>query len=122
MKPSEAIRALFDGWEKSNPDAVADLFTSDGKYEDPLQPRHLVGPDEIREGCGRGMAAIRECKIKTRNLLETPDLGFVEGFFASKDIKSGERFDFAFAALVEMRDGKIARLAEYFDTGPLVPQ
>jgi ketosteroid isomerase-like protein len=122
MKPGEAIKALFDGWEKSDPDAVADLFTSDGIYEDPLQPKHLVGPDEIRQGCGTGIAAITDCQIKTLHFLESLELGFAEGFFASKDVNSGERFDFPFALLVEMREGKIARLAEYFDTKPLIPQ
>jgi len=122
MKPGEAIRTLFDGWEKSDPDAVADLFTSDGVYEDPLQPKHMAGPDEIREGCGAGIAAITDCQIKILHLLERSELGFVEGFFASKDVNSGERFDFPFALLVEMKKGKIARLAEYFDTKPLFPQ
>ena len=43
------------------------------------------------------------------------------GFFASKLREGGERFDFPFAILVELRDERIARLAEYFDTRPLVP-
>jgi ketosteroid isomerase-like protein len=33
----------------------------------------------------------------------------------------GDRFDFPFAILVELTGGRIARLAEYFDTRPLVP-
>ena len=31
----------------------------------------------------------------------------------------GGRFDFPFAMAVEVQDGRIARLTEYFDTAPL---
>jgi ketosteroid isomerase-like protein len=43
----------------------------------------------------------------------------VEAEFRS-GLAAGGRLDFDFAMLVELRDGRIARLAEYFDTRPLV--
>ena len=121
MGPNEAVQALFKGWEAGNADAVAELFTADGVYEDPLQPGDMVGPDAICQGCGMGMSMITDCRIKITNWLEKDNCGFFEGFFASQTADSGDRFDFPFAIYVEMRDGKIARLAEYFDTKPLVP-
>ena len=45
--------------------------------------------------------------------------GLAEGTFASA-LREGGRLDFPFAMVVEMRDGRIARLSEYFDTRPLV--
>ena len=43
------------------------------------------------------------------------------GHFASRLRDGGDRFDFPFAILVELSDAGIERLAEYFDTKPLVP-
>jgi ketosteroid isomerase-like protein len=38
------------------------------------------------------------------------------------ELASGEgRFDFEFAMVIEVRDGQITRLCEFFDTRPLVP-
>jgi ketosteroid isomerase-like protein len=54
-------------------------------------------------------------------VMEQGDQVLAVGLFASKLRDGGDRFDFPFAILVELRDGKIARLAEYFDTRPLVP-
>ncbi len=39
--------------------------------------------------------------------------------FRSALADGGGRFDFPFAMVVELRDGRIARLTEYFDTAPL---
>jgi ketosteroid isomerase-like protein len=46
----------------------------------------------------------------------------VEAEFRSALASGDGRLDFDFMMLVELRDGRIARLAEYFDTGPLLPQ
>ena len=42
MTASEAIRALCAAWERGDPDALADLFSEDGVYEDPLMDGPLV--------------------------------------------------------------------------------
>jgi ketosteroid isomerase-like protein len=67
------------------------------------------------------MGAIEDCRVTLDPVMEENDRVLAVGFFASRVRESGERFDFPFAILVELRDGKIARLAEYFDTRPLVP-
>jgi len=121
MTPAEALRAVCDAWEAGAPDAAASLFAPDGVYEDPLYPEPLHGPDAIRAGLGEGMGAIEDCRVTLDPVLEDGDRVLAVGFFASRLRDGGERFDFPFAILVELRDGRIARLAEYFDTRPLVP-
>ena len=54
-------------------------------------------------------------------MLEHGDVGVAEGRFESVLVADGSRMDFDFAMLVELRDGQVARLAEYFDTRPLMP-
>lgn len=118
MTPNQAIDAVCRGWQDRDVDAVASLFCSDGLYVDPLAPRDLQGPDDIRAVLGPNIGGLSSCKIDLGPVIADGNVGFVEGKFLSE---GGEgALDFPFAMLVEMRDGKIARLAEYFDTRPLV--
>jgi ketosteroid isomerase-like protein len=119
MTPLEAIRAVFGAWERGDPDALRELFCADGVYLDPLKAGPLEGQEAIVEGNRPAMAAITECQISERCAIDADDRAMVEGFFSSR-IAAGEgRLDFAFMAVAEMREGRIRRLAEYFDTRPL---
>jgi ketosteroid isomerase-like protein len=119
MTPGEAIQRVFEGWEQSDAAAVAGLFAPDGRYEDPLFPEALVGPDAIREGIAPAMDDIEGCRINVVRQIENGDAGMVEAEFRSA-LASGEgRLDFPFAMVVELSDGRISRLTEYFDTRPL---
>jgi ketosteroid isomerase-like protein len=119
VKPSEALRAVFDAWERRDIDALADAFTEDGAYEDPLQPTTIVGRDRIRDEFRGSLDELSLCEITLRHTIEMGDVGVSEGRFFGR-LTSGGELDFAFAALAEMRDGRIARLGEYFDTRPLI--
>jgi ketosteroid isomerase-like protein len=119
MTPTEALRAVCDAWERGDPDAAAGLFAADGVYEDPLYPAPLRGRDEIRAGLAEGMGAIEDCRVTLDPVLEQGRQVLAIGHFGSRLRDGGERFDFPFAILVELSDGGIAQLAEYFDTRPL---
>ena len=121
MTPAEALRAVCDAWEAGDPGVAAGLFAPDGVYEDPPYPAPLTGPEAIRAGMVEGMGAIEDCRVTLDPVIEEGDRVLAVGFFASRLRDGGERFDFPFAILVELADGRIARLAEYFDTRPLVP-
>jgi limonene-1,2-epoxide hydrolase len=118
MEPAQALKSLCQAWRDLDVDAVAELFCSDGRYIDPLAPRDLEGPDDIRAVLGPSIGGLTSCRIDLGPLVADANVGFVEGTFVSE---GGEGpLSFPFAMLVEMRDGKIARLAEYFDTRGLV--
>ena len=119
MKPAEALQAVCEAWNRLDNDALADLFTADGVFEDPLNERTANGPDDVREMSGHGMAALSECEVTLSAVVERGDLGLCEGMFRSALADGGGRFDFPFAMAVEVQDGRIARLTEYFDTAPL---
>ena len=119
MTPSQAVRAVLRAWEEADPDAIASLFAESGVFEDPLQSRRRIGPADIREACAGGIAAIRNCRIPIRHLVEVGNIAFAEGEFLSELAGTGMRFDFPFALVLEMTGGKISRLSEYFDTHPL---
>ncbi|CAN5298344.1 hypothetical protein BH10PSE7_BH10PSE7_35650 [soil metagenome] len=119
MTPSQALQAIVRGWEKADPDSIAAIFADDGIFDDPLQPRRRIGPADIRDACAGGVAAIRDCHIPIRSVIESGNVAVAEGEFRSVLAATGARFDFPFVMVIEMKDGKVARLAEYFDTYPL---
>jgi uncharacterized protein (TIGR02246 family) len=120
MTPAEAMRAVFAAWEAGDADALADLFCEDGSYLDPLKDGPLHGRAAVVEGNRPAMAALRDCVITVQREVQSEDSVVVEGRFASVLAEPGIRFDFDFMAVADLRDGRIARLAEYFDTKPLV--
>jgi ketosteroid isomerase-like protein len=120
MTAADALTASFAAWERGDPDALADLFADDGVLEDPLKPGTIVGREPIREESRPAMAALSDCRITITHMLERDDIAFCEGLFAAGLAGSDGRLDFPFAAVLEMRGGRIGRLAEYFDTRPLV--
>jgi ketosteroid isomerase-like protein len=120
MTASEAMRAVFAAWEAGDADALAPLFCEDGAYLDPLKDGPLVGVEAVVEGNRPAMAALVECAITVDREVESDASVVVEGRFASRLADTGARFDFDFVAIADLRDGRIVRLAEYFDTRPLV--
>ena len=121
MTPSEAIRALGAAWDALDLEALVALFAEDGTVEDPLLPRPAAGREDVRKLYGPSMAELSTCRVTLGHVLERGDLGLAEGRFESVLAGGGGRLDFDFAMVVELRDGRIARLAEYFDTRPLGP-
>lgn len=121
MTALEALRAVFRAWEANDPEVLGELFCEDGEYLDPLKDGPLRGRTAVVDGNRPAMAAIADLVITERSSVSNGDLAIVEGDFTSRLAGSEQRFDFPFAAVAEMRDGRIARLAEYFDTQPLRP-
>jgi ketosteroid isomerase-like protein len=115
------MRAAFAAWEERDPHALAVLFAPDGQFLDPLKPGVLVGPPEIEEGNRDAMAAVEDVRVTIDRGFEDATHAAVEGMFLSRVAGTEQRFDFGYMASIELRDGKIVRLAEYFDTRPLVP-
>jgi ketosteroid isomerase-like protein len=119
MTPAEAIDRTFDAWRRLDVEALIELFGDDAGYEDPLFAAALIGHDQMRESIAPAMADLADCAITARRVVESGNTAMVEAEFRSGMVAGG-RLDFDFAMLVELRDGRITRLAEYFDTRPLV--
>ena len=121
MDARQAIVAVFEAWERDDAAGVAALFADDGGYESPFFTETQVGHGAIEATVRGGMDEIRGLRLPIRMLAGYGDVAICEAGFLS-ELASGEgRLDFEFAMVVEMRDGKIGRLCEYFDTRPLVP-
>ena len=124
-------RYLFSGAITRNPDAIAAMFTEDGVYEAPLVPddhplRRLVGRDAIRTGTG---AYHREPAYQApinaeRTAYLVHDTADPDVFVAEMDVAfdepGGRRTTMSFVQIFRLRDGRIARLRDYFTGLPSV--
>ncbi|MEZ0092265.1 nuclear transport factor 2 family protein [Streptacidiphilus sp. EB129] len=124
---------LYAGAMTRNADALAENFTADGVLEAPLMPaggafpRRLVGREEIRSA----MAAYYEQPVtfdrspnleKSGYLLHTtsdPDVFIAEIDTVFDGDKDGDDPAVSLVQIFRIRDGKIARLRDYFAPGLL---
>ncbi|MBW6435003.1 nuclear transport factor 2 family protein [Actinoplanes hulinensis] len=123
-------RYVYAGAVTRNPDAIAELFTEDGVFEAPLVPdghplhRPLVGRDAIRAGIAEyhrlpahpgTMNAERSAYV----LHETVD---PDVFMAEIDVvfdnPDGNQATMSLVQIFRLRDGRIARLRDYFAEPP----
>jgi ketosteroid isomerase-like protein len=118
MRPAQAIREVMAGWERLDPQQVAELFADHGTYDDPLKDGRLVGPKAILEANAEAMHDLLSCRIELGHVVETDQVALAEGEFVS-ELRTGGTLAFSFAVVLEVGDGKVTRLAEYFDTRPL---
>jgi ketosteroid isomerase-like protein len=79
----------------------------------------LRGREDVRAVTAPAMQALAECEVTLDTALESGEFGLGEGTFRARLADGEGRMDFSFALAVEMREGRIARLTEYFDTAPL---
>lgn len=121
MNAREATIAVCQAWERSDAQGVADLFAQDGRYQDPLFPEVLVGPEAILRGVAPAMADITGLQIPIKHLAVEGDVAICEAAFLCELVADGSRMDFDFAMVIEVADGQIVRLTEYFDTHPFQP-
>ena len=118
-------RYLHAGAISRDPEAIAALFTEDGVYESPLAPgghplRHLAGRDEIRAGTSlyHQRAADLGTMIPERSGYVLHDTADPDVFIAEIDVAfdqaGGPRTTMSLVQIFRLRDGRIARLRDYF--------
>ncbi|MEU1407653.1 nuclear transport factor 2 family protein [Streptomyces sp. NPDC005728] len=120
---------VYAGSLTRNADALAEHFTEDGVFEAPLVPadaafpRRLEGREEIR----RGMAAYYERQVNDTGAPNLEKSGYVlhatsdpDVFIAEIDTVfdgTGGDVTVSLVQIFRIRDGKIARLRDYFAPG-----
>lgn len=122
----ELICSYLDAVSTLDVDAVAPLFHEDGVVDIPYAPegipRTLPGRDAIDDFYQAlpNMATAMNFANYKISALETEG-EFVAEYTSDATMKdTGAPYRNTYVALVTVRDGKIARFAEYFDPIPLV--
>jgi hypothetical protein len=119
LTPLECCQLFLKAWEIASPREISRLFAEGGPFNNPLQSKPLVGPNEIRDAVSIGLSKIQNIKIQVSDSVEVGSRTCLEGYFHSRKRLDNSRFDFTFSLVLELRRNKIARLTEYFDTAGL---
>ena len=121
-------RYLYAGSISRDAAKAAEMFTEDGVFEAPLVPeghalpRRLAGRDEIREGIRQyhegfevpGTVNIQESKYAVHTVDHDTFVAEIDTVF---DLPDGSQETMSLVQIFRLRDGKIARLRDYFGTG-----
>jgi ketosteroid isomerase-like protein len=113
----EALRALYDTFCAADYEGLGALFADDGIFE--INAERHTGPDDIRRSEEAFRSTVTDCAVEYTAFLEQGDTAMCEAVFSFTQLEGGASVRLPFMAVAVMRDGRIARLTEYFDTGPL---
>lgn len=129
MTPLSAFTAYCDAFAAGDGAIMAALFCEDGVFEAPSLDAPIRGHARLERELQAIARACRDIRTEIRVAVEDGERGHFEGAYFAEIIGTGgkldgspQRVDFRFVAIVEMRDGRIARLAELFDTRPHHPE
>jgi ketosteroid isomerase-like protein len=112
----EALRALYDHLGTADWDSLAALFAQDAVFD--INAERLTGPDAIRASHEGFRSTLTNCRTEWVELLEQGDTAIGEAVFTADKVDGSGAMRLPFAAVAKMKDGHIARLTEYFDSGP----
>ncbi|GAA4974003.1 nuclear transport factor 2 family protein [Actinoplanes utahensis] len=121
---------VYAGAISRDADAVAALFTDDGVFDAPLAPdghplhQRLVGRDAIRAGISayHRQPAYQAAMNRERSALVLHDTTDPDVFIAEIDVAfdepGGRRTTMSLVQIFRLRDGRIAKLRDYFAEPP----
>ena len=119
MDANDFIDALRRLEADGDVEPLARMFADDGVLENPSSGAgHFVGPDGARRFWSEDRGLFGEVRSEFRNVLQTDDRAAMEWTrHGTRD--GGEEISLSGVSLLELRDGRIARFAAYFDTREL---
>ena len=129
MTPRQALETYCTAFARRDADRIEPLFAEDAVFDLPLQDGRLHGRDVIMQEMRTALRGLADIEVELGHVMEGACEVFAEGIFRAVPVAvppkvdgTPARLDFRFVAVVAMKDGKIARLSEYFDTRPLKPR
>ena len=125
----EAARANTVAMNTQAMDDYASTFAEDAVWEDDSLPAPVVGPAAAAQTMGAFYAAFPDLHFEVEREFASGDLGAVcwrvtgthRGDFAGIP-PTGRRLEYHACGIFQIRDGKIAYVRTYIDTGTILRQ
>ncbi len=125
----EVLRANSAAMNAQAMDQYVDTFTEDLVWEGDSLPAPVVGPAAAAETMNTFFAAFPDLHFEVQREFASGDQGAVcwrvtgthRGDFAGIP-PTGRRVDYHACAILQVRDGKIAHIWTYIDTGQILRQ
>ena len=112
-------------WNSHNVESVIPLFTDDVLYEDVSFEAVNHGSTELRKFAAFFFDAVPDLKLELANSSINQGHGTIEWIFSGTDkgvYKTGKKFNVRGVTVIDVRDGKISRNLDYYDTAAIMRQ
>ncbi len=112
-------------WNSHDPAKMLPVFTDDILYEDVAYGEISHGHAELRKFAGDEFEAVPDLKLKLLRAAISNGHGTIEWSFSGTDkgiYKTGKKFTVRGVSVIDVRDGKIARSLDFYDSGTIMRQ
>jgi len=113
------------GWNSHRPDKMLPLFADDILYEDVAFGEVSHGKAEVSKFAASEFEAVPDLELKLLRADIHGGHGTIEWSFSGtdKDIyKTGKKFSVRGVSVIDVRDGKIVRNLDFYDSGTIMRQ
>lgn len=112
-------------WNSRNPDKMLPLFTDDIFYEDVAFGEVSHGSAELRKFAASELEGVPDLELKLLRSNIHNGHGTIEWVFSGTDkgvFKTGKKFSVRGVSVIDVRDGKISRNLDFYDSATLMRQ
>jgi len=124
--PGAAVAAKWiAAWNSHNPDKMLSLFTDDIVYEDVAFGEVSHGSTELRKFAASEFEGVPDLELKLLRANIHDGHGTIEWIFSGTDkdvFKTGKKFSVRGVSVIDMRDDKIFRNLDFYDSATLMRQ
>jgi steroid delta-isomerase-like uncharacterized protein len=113
------------GWNSHNPDKMLPLFTDDILYEDVAFGEVSHGKAEVRKFVLSELEGVPDLELKLLRANIHNGHGTIEWVFSGTDkdvFKTGKKFSVRGVSVIDVRDGKIFRNLDFYDSATIMRQ
>ncbi len=116
-----ALHRLIDCWRRRNVEEFVDCLTDDIVYHYHMGSPPLQGKAKMRKFLANYGSAYDQRKWEIHSWAENGSVLLVEGYEELYDNKYARIIEQPFMQAIEFRDGKIAKLRDYYEPSKLRP-
>ena len=112
-------------WNSHNPDKMLPLFTDDVFYEDVAFGEVSHGKTELRKFVADEYDGVPDLELKLLRADIHGGHGTIEWTFSGTDkgvFKTGKKFSVRGVSVIDLRDGKISRNLDFYDSATIMRQ
>jgi steroid delta-isomerase-like uncharacterized protein len=112
-------------WNSHSPDKMIPLFTADIFYEDVAFGEVSHGSAELRKFAASEFEGVPDLELKLLRANVHGGHGTIEWTFSGTDkgvFNTGKKFSVRGVSVIDVRDGKISRNLDFYDTATLMRQ
>ena len=115
----------FAAWNSHSPDKMLPVFTDDVFYEDVAFGEVSHGSAELRKFAASEFEGVPDLELKVLRAIIHNGHGTIEWIFSGTDkavFKTGKKFSVRGVSVIDVRDGKIARCLDFYDSATIMRQ